>query len=102
ASSRQLSATARRNGSVFGQALWSESDRTLSGYLAASHIPTDAPNDRPDTCALGRPTACMNAATSSASTSNEYGVCGLSLSPVPRRSIDRHVNCLAYSGTWYA
>src|SRR5262245_61469288 len=57
ANSRQLSTTARRNASVFDHALWSESDSTLSGYFAASHIPTEAPKDRPHTCALDRPTA---------------------------------------------
>src|SRR5262245_42488176 len=49
ANSRQLSTMARRNASVFDQALWIESDRTLSGYFAASHVPTEAPKERPHT-----------------------------------------------------
>src|SRR5271166_175800 len=48
-----------------------DNDLTLLGYLAASHMPVAAPSDRPEMCALGIPTACMNAATSSAKSSVE-------------------------------
>ena len=44
---RQPSTTTRRNGSVFGHALCSDSDFTRAGYLAASHIPVAAPSDSP-------------------------------------------------------
>src|SRR6516225_8976705 len=60
------STTVWRNGSVFAHALCRDKDLTLSGYLAASHMPTAAPSDRPKICAFGIPTARMNAATSSA------------------------------------
>ena len=80
--------TTARNGSVFAQALWSDSEATRSGYLAASHIPTAAPNDTPTTCARSMSRASMSPATSSANCSIEYGPAGLSVSPRPE--VDRH------------
>src|SRR5262245_26369601 len=65
------STTVLRNGSVLAHALCTDNDLTLRGYLAASHRPMAAPSDRPKMCALGIPTACMNAATSSAKSSVE-------------------------------
>src|SRR5712692_6903856 len=65
------STTVLRKGSVFVHPLCSDNDLTLSGYLAASHMPVAAPKDRPATCALGIPMACMNPATSSAKSSLE-------------------------------
>ncbi len=44
---RQLSTTARRKGSVAGQALCSDRDFTRSGCLAASYMPVAAPRDSP-------------------------------------------------------
>src|SRR5262252_3040126 len=65
------STTVLRNGSVFAHALCRDNDLTLLGYLAASHMPVAAPSDRPEMCAFVIPTACMNAATSSAKSSVE-------------------------------
>src|SRR5207237_7744072 len=67
----QLSTTALWNGSVFAQGLCSDNEITLVGCLAANHMHTAAPSDRPEMCALDRPTDCIKAATSSASTSVE-------------------------------
>ena len=64
---RQPSTTTRRYGSVAGQALCSERVFTSDGCLAASHMPVAAPSESPETCARSMPTACMKAATSSAS-----------------------------------
>ena len=94
--------TAARNGSVFAQALWSDSDATLSGYLAANHIPAPAPNDTPATWARSMPIASIKPATSSADCSVEYGPAGLSVVPVPLRSTATHVKALEYSGVWKA
>ena len=74
---RQVSTTERRNGSLALQALCSDSDLTLAGCRAASHMPTAAPSDRPATCAFWIPAACMKAATSSASSSVVYSPSGL-------------------------
>src|ERR1700757_1949016 len=55
------STTVLRNGSVLTQALCSDNEVTLSGYLAASQMPVAAPSDRPETCACWMPAACINA-----------------------------------------
>ena len=94
--------TTAMKGSVFAQALWSDREATRSGYLAASHIPTAAPNDTPAMCARSMSRTSMRLATSSADCSVEYGPAGLSLVPVPRRSTATHVKCLEYSGVWKA
>src|SRR5271166_5666166 len=91
--------TTLRNGSVLVQPLCSDSDLTFCGCLTASHMPVAAPNDRPETCARSMPTACINAATSSANNSVEYVPAGLSVSPAPRGSTDMQVKCFAYSAT---
>ena len=83
---RQPCTTARRKGSVAVQALCRERDLTSDGYFAASHIPVAAPRESPETWALEMPTACMNAATSSANSSVVYSPSGLPDSPAPRRS----------------
>src|SRR5947207_14827474 len=75
----QPSTTVLMKGSVFDHVLCSESDFTLSGYLAASHMPVALPSDRPKMCARGIPAACIKAATSSANNSVEYVPSGLSL-----------------------
>ena len=83
---RQPSTMTLRNGSVLSQALCSDSVFASSGYLAASHVPADAPSETPKMCAGPTPAACMNAATSSASSSVVYSPSGLLDSPAPRRS----------------
>src|SRR5260370_16855867 len=93
----QLATTVFIKGSVFGQPLCSPSDLTFAGCLAASHMPIAAPSDKPEICAFCNPSACMNAATSSARFSVEYEPSGLSVSPVPRKSTEIHGNCLPYS-----
>src|SRR6266545_3066217 len=45
--------TVFRKGSVFVHPLCSDKDLTLSGCLAASHMPVAAPKDKPATCAVG-------------------------------------------------
>ena len=84
---RQPCTMTRRNGSVLSQALCSDSVFTVSGYLAASHMPAAAPSETPKMCARPIPVACMNAATSSASSSVVYSPSGLLDSPAPRRSM---------------
>src|SRR5262249_36410875 len=98
----QPSTTVLRNASDLAQPLCSDSDLTRSGYLAASHIPVAAPRDRPATCARSIPAARMKAATSSANSSVECRPAGLSVSPAPLGSTEKHVKCLAYSATWNA
>ena len=92
---RQMLTTAARNGSVRCQALCSDSDFTRAGYLAASHMPVAAPSDSPETWACSMPTACMNAAMSSANISVVWGPSGLLDRPAPRRSTVKHWKCLA-------
>jgi len=92
---RHPSTTVRRNGSVLGQALCSDSVFTFSGCLAASHILVAAPSDNPGTWARSTPIAYMNAATSSANSSVVYAPSGLLVWPAPRRSTEMQVKCLA-------
>ena len=56
-------------------------------------MPTAAPNDMPATWARSIPMAPRKAATWSAWPSVEYGPAGLSLSPVPGRSIAMQLKC---------
>ena len=65
----QLSTTVCRKRSLLVHPLCTDKEATLSGCFTASQMPTAPPSERPATCALAMPIACMNAATSSASTS---------------------------------
>src|SRR5215510_6315257 len=95
----QPSTTVLRNASVVVQPLCNDNDLTLSGHLAASHMPVAAPRDKPATWALSIPTTRMKAAMSSANNSVEDLPAGLSVSPAPLRSTEKHVKCLEYART---